>query len=99
MIWLIIIGIVILIISSNRIKSKKSELNESDIVLFNKYSEMMKGKIIQKRPENLTEWEQHIWLLAFQDRDIDGQKKIWKGFMYFFLALFIVAILYLMASR
>jgi len=75
------------------------ELSESDLELFNKYKEMMRGKFIIKRPEDLTEWEKHIWILASQDRGNEGNKKALKGFGYFFLALFIFMIIILIAGR
>ena len=74
-----------MIIASNRIKSKKSELNNNDLVLFNKYKDMMRGKFIAKRPDNLTEWEQHLWLLASEERNNEGEKKFGKELSISFL--------------
>ena len=91
------IGVLVIIIGANRIKRKKLELNDEDLVLFYRYKELMNGKLISKRPEGLTEWEKHIWILAFQDNDQDNSRKMWTGILIFFVAL-LVFILILAAS-
>lgn len=99
MIWLALFGIVAIIITSIRIKTKKLELNDNDLALFNKFKAMMKGKFIARRPDNLTEWEQHLWLLAVQERDNEGNKKVFAGIGYFILAVIVVGLLFLIAGN
>ena len=98
MLWIILIGIVILVVSSNRFKSKKLELNKKDLVLFNKYKGMMKGKLIPKRPDNLTEWQKHIWIMASEEKSIEGEKKMYKCFAYAFVIIFILAFVLTIAT-
>lgn len=98
MIWIIIISVAILIYASSRMKKKKLELNDEDLLLFYKYKEIMKGKIIPKRPDNLTEWEKHIWILASEDRNIESEKSFWKGAGIFIIALIVIAVIIVASS-
>lgn len=93
MLWLIII-IVIGIVLSNISKRKIKELNDEDLLLFYKYKEMMKGKIIAKLPEGASEWERHIWILASQERDREASKKI----LNIGLVLFLILVIFLVIS-
>ena len=99
MLWFILFCVVVFVIASNRIKTKKAQLNESDLELLNKYKEGMKGKFIIKRPDDLTEWEKHIWILASEELGNEGNKKYLKWFGYFFLALFVFIIIGLFFGR
>ena len=86
MAWVIIISIVLTFLISNQIKKDKKKLADDDLVLFNKYRDMMKGKLSVKQLEDLTGWERHIWLMAKDESETDRSKNL-------YIVLFVVILL------
>ena len=93
MLWIAIFVIVVLIFTTRKVNRNKAELNDEDLLLFYKYKEMMKGKVIAKMPGGMSEWERHIWILASQERDNESQKKAYQTILYIGLGAIIIAII------
>jgi len=97
MIWIAILIIIAFLIKSKRVKKQKIELNDKDLMLFYMYKDMINSNWrklkIHKQPENLSEWEKHIWLLASQDVANEHEAKSWKTCGIICITLFVLLII------